>query len=184
MWYVDTTPGNVLTEEAAGGVFDTMVRFLRTGIRTVGVLALVLALAAFLTGPSTAAVRTRATLERGIGSAREGAEGAGWQTGRFGAWTYAHKRALQIATAIAGGLVLMFWSQPSGWVVVGIALVVVLALAVIEFLAQPPAQPAPTAPAAPAQEGVATPETTAEIPRPRTPEETPSTAEAGSSRER
>jgi hypothetical protein len=180
MWYVSTTPADVLTETAAGNVFDTMVRFLRTGIRAVGVLALVVALAAFLTGPSTAAVKTRATLEHGIGSAREE---TGWQTGRVGAWTYAHKRALQVAAAIAGGLVLMFWSQPSGWVVVGIALVVLLALAVVEFLAQPPAQPAPTVPTAPAPEGGAQPETAAGIPRPRTSEETSSTAEVGSSRE-
>ena len=147
MWYVDTTPANILTETAAGNVFDTMVRFLRTGIRAVGVLALVVAIGAFLAGPSAAAVKTRATLERSIGSAREGAEGAGWETGRVGTWTYAHKRALQVTAAIAGGLVLIFWTQPSGWVVLWIALAVVLALAVIEFLAQPPAAVAPSAPA-------------------------------------
>lgn len=145
MWYVDTTPADILTETAAGNVFDTMVRFLRTGIRAVGVLALVVAIGAFLAGPSAAAVKTRATLERSIGSAREGAEGAGWETGRVGTWTYAHKRALQVTAAIAGGLVLIFWTQPSGWVVLWIALAVVLALAVIEFLAQPPAAVAPSA---------------------------------------
>ncbi|MGE5719013.1 MAG: hypothetical protein ACM3XQ_03975, partial [Nocardioidaceae bacterium] len=98
---------------------------------------------AFLTGPSTAAVKTRATLERGIGSAREGAESAGWDTGRVGTWTFAHRRALRISAVIAGGLVLMFWSRPTGWVVVSTALLVVLALAVIEFLATPPVQAAP-----------------------------------------
>ncbi len=137
-WYVNTTPGNVLTEEAAGGVFDTLVRFLRTGLRALAVLGLVVALAAFLTGPSRAAERTRATLERGIG---RGAEATGWDTGRFGSWTYAHKRALRISAVILGGLVLMFWTQPTGWVVVGIAVAVVLLLAVIEFLGQPPAVP-------------------------------------------
>ncbi len=156
MWYVDTTPADILNEAAAGSVFDTMVRFLRTAIRAVGVLALVVAIGAFLAGPSSAAVKTRATLERSIGSAREGAEGAGWQTGRVGTWTYAHKRALQVTAAITGGLLLIFWTQPSGWVVLGIALAVVLALAVIEFLAQPPvaaataAQAPSTAPGAPA----------------------------------
>ncbi|MGH3330787.1 MAG: hypothetical protein ACRDPJ_05705 [Nocardioidaceae bacterium] len=138
-WYVNTTPGNVLTEEAAGGVFDTLVRFLRTGIRALAVLGLVVALAAFLTGPSRAAERTRATLERGIG---RGAEATGWDTGRLGTWTYAHKRALRIGAVIAGGLALMFWPQPSGWVVVGVSVAVVLLLALIEFLGQPPMRPA------------------------------------------
>lgn len=170
MWYVDTTPANVLTEAAAGNVFDTVVRFLRTGLRAVAVLALVVALAAFLTGPSTAAVKTRASLERGIGSAREGAETAGWDTGRFGTWTYAHKQALRIGAVILGGLVLMFWTQPTAWVVVGVALAVVLVLALIEFLGQPPA--AVAAPATAAAPTAGTAEAAApELPRqmPRTP---------------
>lgn len=138
MWYVSTTPGNVLTEQSAGYVFDTLVRFLRTGLRAVAVLGIVFALAAFLAGPSPAAVRTRATFAGGIGSARGSAEAAGWNPGRIGTWTYAHRRALWIALAAACGLVLMFWSQPTGWVVVWTAIVAVLVLAIIEFLARPP----------------------------------------------
>ncbi|HLN77765.1 MAG TPA: hypothetical protein VK204_12025 [Nocardioidaceae bacterium] len=173
-WYVGATPANILTEAAAGNVFDTLVRFLRTGLRALAILGLVVALAAFLTGPATAAVRTRSALEGGIGSLRGSAEAAGWQTGRFGTWTYAHKRALQISAVVAGGLVLMFWTQPTGWVVVWTALVVVLALAVIEFLGRPPLQPAPVA------EGVAAGEAeTPAFPRqmPRTPAEAPPTVQ-------
>jgi hypothetical protein len=140
MWYVETTPADILSAEAAGGVFDTLVRFLRTALRALGVAALVVALAAFLAGPSTAATKTRATFERGIGSARGSAEGAGWDTGRLGAWVFAHRRALQATTLVLGGLVLMFWAQPTAWVVVWIALAVLLVLAVIEFLGTPPVQ--------------------------------------------
>jgi hypothetical protein len=139
-WYVGTTPANILNEQAAGDVFDTLVRFMRTGLRMVAVVGLVVALGAFLTGPSTFAVKTRATFEGGMGSLRGEAESAGWKTGRFGTWVYAHRRALQATTAILGGLVLVFWARPTGWVVLGIALVVVLLLAVIEFLATPPVQ--------------------------------------------
>lgn len=148
-WYVNTTPANVLTATTAGDVFDTLVRFLRTGLRTVGVLALVVALAAFLSGPSTAAVKTRHGFTHGIGSMRSGAEAAGWQTGRFGSWTYAHRQALRLTVALLGGLVLMFWNQPTAWVVVGVALVVLLLLAVIEFVGRPPvaaSEPAPQPP--------------------------------------
>ncbi|HSJ20828.1 MAG TPA: hypothetical protein VK964_09660 [Nocardioidaceae bacterium] len=163
MWYVETTPADILSAEAAGGVFDTIVRFLRTSLRALAVAALVVALAAFLAGPSAAAMRTRATFERGIGSARGGAEHAGWDTGRFGAWVFAHRRALQVTTLIVGGLVIMFWTQPTAWVVVWTALAVVLALALVEFLGTPPTQPM-TAP----EEGAHTPT----VPRqmPRTPE--------------
>lgn len=141
MWYVETTPADILTADAAGGVFDTLVRFLRTSLRALGVVALIVAVAAFLAGPSTAAVRTRATLEHGIGSARGGAEQAGWDTGRFGTWVFTRKRALQAGIVILGGLVVMFWTQPTVWVVVWTALAVVLALALVEFLATPPGPP-------------------------------------------
>jgi hypothetical protein len=170
--YVGSTPVNVLTDQAAGDVFDTLVRFLRTSIRALAVLGLVVALGAFLTGPSTASVRTRRALEGGIGSLRGGAEAAGWQTGRVGTWTFAHKRALRITAVLAGGLVLVFWTRPTAWVVVVTGLVVLLVMAVIEFLARP-ATPAAVPAAGPASEAGpdATPEA-ATIPRqmPRAPE--------------
>jgi hypothetical protein len=139
LWYVETTPGNVLTAEAAGGVFDTLVRFLRTSLRALAVAGLLVALASFLAGPSAVAVKTRATFEHGLGSARQGAESAGWNTGRIGTWTFAHKRAIRLATLILGGLSLTFWTRPTAWVVVGVALAIVVGLALIEFLGSPPA---------------------------------------------
>jgi hypothetical protein len=145
-WYAETTPADILSTQAAGDVFDTFVRFLRTSLRAVAVLGLVVALAAFVTGPTTAAVRTRTSLEHGIGSLRGGAEAAGFETGRVGAWTFAHKRALRIGVLVAAGLVLVFWSRPTAWVVVVLAILVALLLAVVEFLGRPPAPPAPSSP--------------------------------------
>jgi len=147
-WYVNETPGNVLTPEAAGSVFDTLVRFLRSSLRAVGVLGLVLAFTAFIIGPSSAAVSTRRGFTQGIGSLRGSAEAAGWQTGRVGTWTYTHRRALRLTAAVLGGVVLMFWNQPTAGVVVGVALVVLLVLAVIEFVGRPTPAQAPTPPVA------------------------------------
>lgn len=138
MMYVETTPANVLTAESAGTVFDTLVRFLRTGLRATAVLALLVALAAFLTGPSAAASRARSLFDRGVGSARGGADAAGWHLDPVGNWVYAHKGGLRLATFIAGGLALMFWTRPTAWTVVVVALLVVIVLAVVEFLGQPP----------------------------------------------
>ena len=147
-WYVGSTPANILDGQAAGSVFDTLVRFLRTSLRTVAVAGLVVALGALVSGPSTVAVKTRATFTGGVGSLRGSAESAGWHTGRLGIWLYTYRRPLQVTLAILGGLILVFWTMPSGWVVLGIALAVVLLLGVLEFLATPPvpAGGAPTAP--------------------------------------
>jgi hypothetical protein len=185
-WYVGTTPADILNESAAGNVFDTLVRFMRTGLRMVAVAGLVVALGAFLTGPSSFAVKTRATFEGGLGSLRGGAESAGWNAGRFGTWVFGYKRALQATVAILGGLVLVFWARPTGWVVLGIALAVVLGLAVIEFLATPPV-PTPAVPSGgePELGGAAVVEETPSVPaqKQRTTEAGPPVGAATSSSE-
>jgi hypothetical protein len=136
-WYVDTTPGNVLTSSAAGGVFDTLIRFLRTALRAVAVLGLVVAFIAWVSGDSNGAMRLRRGFAGSIGSLRGSAESAGWQTGRVGTWTYAHRTVLRGAAFGLGGLILVLWSQPTAWVVLFVALIVLLLLAVIEFLGRP-----------------------------------------------
>jgi hypothetical protein len=83
--YLDSVPAAVLPHDAAAVLYDTIVRFLRLGLRTVLVLALVVAAGAFLTGPSATAVRTRAGLAGAIGwgptgpGSRPGGSGSGWR---------------------------------------------------------------------------------------------------------
>jgi hypothetical protein len=127
-------------------------------MRATAVLGLLVALGAFLVGPTAAAVRTRSTLEHGIGSLRGEAEAAGWHAGPVDRWTFAHKRALRICTVIAAGLVLMFWTRPTGWVVLLTALVVLLVLGVIEFFGRLPALPPVPVDGAGAAEALAGPD--------------------------
>jgi hypothetical protein len=145
LYYLDAVPTDVLPREAAGTIFDTLVRFLRTGLRAVAVLFIVLALGAFFTGPSTTATRTRRTLAGGIAGVRDSAESHGVQTGAFGRWTYAHKHAIWVALVIIGGFTLTFWSQPTGRVVLGTALVVLVLAGVVELVSRPPSEPGATA---------------------------------------
>jgi hypothetical protein len=137
-FYVETTPADILTAQTAGNVFDTLVRFLRTSLRATAVLALLVAFAAFVTGPSPLAVRVRAVVDRGIGHARGSADDAGWHLDTVGRWVYRHKSSLWVATFVAAGLALMLWDRPTAGDVALLALVVVLVLAVIAFLGRPP----------------------------------------------
>ena len=75
--YLDAVPPTVLAHDAAAVLYDTLVAYLRLGLRTILVLALVIAGGAFLTGPSTTALGTRQRLTAGIGRLRGGAEHAG-----------------------------------------------------------------------------------------------------------
>jgi hypothetical protein len=137
-YYVETTPADILTADTAGNVFDTLVRFLRTSLRATGVLALLVALAAFVTGPSPHAVRVRTVVDRGIGHARGSADDAGWHLDTVGRWVYRHKSGLWATTFVVAGLALMFWDRPTAADVVVLALIVVAVLAVIAFLGRPP----------------------------------------------
>jgi hypothetical protein len=149
--YLDAVPANLLPHDAAAVLYDTIVRFLRLGLRTILVLALVVAAGAFLSGQSVTAVRTREGLGRAIGWLQGGAEQAGFSTGPVGAWVYERKRALRIGAVTLAALVLVFWDRPTGKVVLGLTLALLVVLALIEFLGRRPGPAAPVeaAPAAP-----------------------------------
>jgi hypothetical protein len=135
--YLNALPANV-SHDAAAVAYDTLVRYLRLGLRAVLVLALVIALGAFLTGPSVTAVRTRDGLVRGIGWLRGSAEAAGLRTGPVGTWVYAHKQVLRIGAVAVAGLALVFWGQPTGKVIILLAVLLLIVLGLIELLGRPP----------------------------------------------
>jgi hypothetical protein len=135
--YLDAVPAQVLPHDAAAVLYDTIVRFLRLGLRTILVLSLVVAAGAFLTGQSVTAMRTRQGLTGAISWLQGSAEHAGWRTGPIGTWVSDHKRALRIAAVTAAALTLVFWGRPTGKVVIGLAVALLVALAVIEFLGRP-----------------------------------------------
>jgi hypothetical protein len=135
--YLDGVPAAVLPHDAAAVLYDTIVRFLRAGLRTLLVLGLVVAAGAFLSGPSVTAVRARRGLAGAIGWLRGSAEHAGLRTGPVGTWVYANKRALRIGAVILAALALVFWGRPTGKVVIGLALALLVVLAIIEFLGRP-----------------------------------------------
>ena len=69
----------------AAAAFDILVRFIKTALRTLLVVDLIVAAGALPTGPSTAAVRTRSAFSSGLGSLRRRGESACLSTGPAGA---------------------------------------------------------------------------------------------------
>jgi hypothetical protein len=120
--YLDRLPVSV-SSAAAAAVFDTTVRFLRTGLRSVLVIGLIVAAGAFLTGPSSAAVSTRAAFRRFFGRTRGNP------------WVYRNRVPLRIAVVGIACLAYVFWNYPTGKVALLLAVLVVVAFAAIELLA-------------------------------------------------
>lgn len=130
--FLNAVTGAGLDRPAAEAAFATLTRFLVTGLRMVLVVGLVVALAAFFTGPSPAAVRTRTGLSGGIARLRGNLD-----TGQAGTWVWRYRRLLQIAACVVAAAVFVLWDHPSGMVVLGLAVALLLVLAIIEFLAKP-----------------------------------------------
>lgn len=141
-WYLDNgTPRN-MTPEAAVGIVGTLLAPLRLAMRAVLALALVVAAAAFLSGPSGAARSVRAFFVRLRERAQGRLEGERAPSA-VEAWIGAHKMVLRIAVIVVGVLVLAFWTYPSGGVVLAIALGVLVCLALIEVFGWSRTTPAP-----------------------------------------
>jgi hypothetical protein len=149
--YLDAVTSPSLPRDTAAAVFDTLVRFLRYGVRLVIAVALVVALAAWLTGPTRAATAIRSTAKRIVGGAGEYAGAHGVTFGAFGAWVARYRVGLRVAAVLLALVTLLLWSQPRGGAVLLLAILLLVVLGLIEFVGRAGASsvssetPAPTA---------------------------------------
>ena len=139
--YLNSVPSSVLPADAAAVLYDTLIRFIRDGLRVLLVVGLIVAIAAFFSGPSVTAVRTRGAFKSGFDWLRRSGEHAGVSTGPVGRWTYTHRKALRITAVAIAALVFVFWGQPTWVTAVVIAIVLLIVLGLIELIGRPPAQP-------------------------------------------
>ncbi|CCK26353.1 integral membrane protein [Streptomyces davaonensis JCM 4913] len=133
--YLDALPSGV-SQPAAESIYDTLVRFLRTSVRVAVVLGVVVALAAWLTGPGRRARFVRQMWHSGIGAVRSTADRAGLRTGRVGHYVHRHRGWISWLLVAAAVLAFVLWPYPTGAVVLGLALALLFALAVVDFVAE------------------------------------------------
>ena len=140
--YLNSVPSSVLPANAAAVLYDTLIRFIKDGLRTLLVVGLIVAIAAFFTGPSVTAVKARGAVSGALGWVRSGGERAGLRTGPVGSWTYAHRHALRIAAVALFALIFVFWGRPTAVVAIVLAVLLLVVLGLIELIGRPPAVPA------------------------------------------
>jgi hypothetical protein len=129
---------------AAASAFDIIVRFLRDSGRALIVLALVVALGAFLAGSSATAVGIRHWATGLLHRVRGGPSA----NSPVGTWVRAHMRGLRIGAVALAALVFVFLNQPTGVTILVIAAGLLVVLGLIEFLgrgAEPGAAASPPA---------------------------------------
>jgi hypothetical protein len=141
--YLNSVPPGVLPSDAASVIYDTFVRFIRQALRVLLLVGLVVAAAAFLSGPSVTAVRVRRGFGAGLGWVRGRGERHGVSTGPVGEWTYAHRHGLRVAAVGLFALIFVFWGHPTAAVVILLVVLLLVVLALIELIGRPPAPAAP-----------------------------------------
>jgi hypothetical protein len=139
--YLNSVPNSVFPSNAAAAAFDTLVRFIKLALRALLVLGLVVAIGAFLTGPSVTAVRTRGAFTSAFGWLRSSGERKGLTTGPAGRWTYEHRHALRICAVGLAAVIFVFQGRPTAASVITLAIVLLVVLGLIELIGRPPARP-------------------------------------------
>jgi hypothetical protein len=135
-FYLSALPATV-NESAAAAVYDQVLSFLRLSLRTAFVVALIIAFAAWISGPGRSATRFR----NGVtGLARR--QETGEAPSAFAVFVARHKTALRITVIGIALTILVVLNAPTPTGVLILAILVVLGLLLIEFLGR--AVPAPT----------------------------------------
>ena len=134
-FYLDAV--KTANRDAAAAVYDQVLNFLRLSARTGFVVGIIIAIGAWLAGPSSAAMRLRA-LVRGGEDRRLATEG-------FAGWVARSRTGIRVVLVGIGALVLVAWSHPKPLTVLVITLLVLIGIAVTEVLARESTVPADTA---------------------------------------
>jgi hypothetical protein len=138
--YLSSVPSTFPTD-AAAAAYDALVHFLRLTLRVVLIVGLVVAIGAFFTGPSRAAIQTRSGIKSGLEWVRHYGERRGVSTGPVGEWTYLHRRGLRIGAVALFALIFVFVGQPDVVLVIVLVILLLLVLGLIELIGRPPAAP-------------------------------------------
>jgi hypothetical protein len=121
--YLSAIDQNVLPRDAAADIFDALIELLRTGVRLIVVVAVVVALLALVLGRTEALTARSRTALRSLAG------------GRQVTWVATHRGLLQGAAVALGAVVLFSWDPPTAGVVLITAALVAGAVAVIAAIA-------------------------------------------------
>ncbi|QHD85398.1 hypothetical protein GR168_08375 [Gordonia sp. JH63] len=133
--YLDAMPPDILAPDAAAATIDTVLDPLRLALRAVAVLGLVVAVGAYLLGGSASATAVRRGFGHGLDSVQRIRRSR--PPNAFEESLFRARIALRSAIIGIAALLLVFWSYPTGLVVLLIAVFGLLALLILELVIRP-----------------------------------------------
>lgn len=136
--YLDSLPSGAMPLDVAGIVYDTLVHYLRSALRSVAIVALVVALVAFLSASSGSGRRLRSAAESAITWLRRRTSRAGFNAGPVGAFLGRNRGLLRVVVCIIGAVAYLTSDHPSGTDALMAVVGVGIAVAIVELLAVRP----------------------------------------------
>ncbi len=122
--------------DALAATWDTLIRFLRGGLRAVMVIGLLVAFITWLTGPGRNAVRLRTTATEVVGGMGDKAEERGMDFGGFGRFVHRYQRALQVGGLLLVAVFLLFANRISASRLLWAVVLLLIYLAVVQFVSR------------------------------------------------
>ena len=142
--FINQASGHV-NGQVAAAVWDTMLRFLKTDLRWMLLVSVLVGLGAWLAGPARYAVWIRSTVAKGgrwVGAqAHELTAGAGRAAAgserarRTGGWITEHLNGLRIVGVVVAALFLVFGGNLTGWSLLIIVIVLAVYLGLLQLVA-------------------------------------------------
>ncbi|PZU39304.1 MAG: hypothetical protein DI573_07450 [Microbacterium sp.] len=149
--FIATVTPDPLPARAAEVLFATFTGAMRDTAVAVLVLAIVVALVGWFTGPFRVPRRLRGLVHSGAGSLRDVLERRGLRTGRVGVWLYRQRVLMRAAVAVIAAAVVLFVRPLTPGLVIWTLVIAALVVLVLEVIERPAPDPA----AAPLDESVA-----------------------------
>jgi hypothetical protein len=128
-------PPDVLFAQAAEALIDALLVHLRTILRAVFVLAVIVAVVGLLTGSSRSAVAVRAAYRRAVERVRS--RRTGQDPHSIESAVSRFHVPLRVGMIAIGLMTLVFWRYPTGPVVITTAVATSAALLVVKLVARP-----------------------------------------------
>jgi len=142
--FLNQVSAHSFNRDVAASVWDTVLRFLKTDLRWTVLVAVLVALAAWLAGPARYAVWIRSTVARGArwlwAQARELSAGAGRAAAgsermrRSGTWILEHVKGLRILGVVVAALFVVFGGNLTGWGLLVIVIVLAVYLGLLQLV--------------------------------------------------
>lgn len=137
-----SVPATVMPDDVLTLLYDTATTTVSDLATAALLLAVVVAITAWLAGPFAAATRLRGGYATLVDGLRRAADDRGVSTGKTGTWLYVHRRGLRVGVGIVAAVILLLNHPLGAATVIGVTIAAVVVLFALSLAERPTLAPA------------------------------------------